>query len=71
MYIVLESFWINPCDPVVYHWNKDWLLHVHILHHIYPYVEISGNNMQRSVVKWVLLTIIPRHSQWRERIPTL
>ena len=67
---MLENFWINPCDPVVYHWSKDWLLHVHILHSIYPYVESSGQDMQRSVVKWALFTFIPRHSQWRERIPT-
>ena len=37
---------------------------------IYPYVESSGHNMQRSVVKWALFTFIPRHSQWREKIPT-
>ena len=70
-YIVPENFWINPCDPVVYHGGKGWLLHVHPPHPIYPYVETSGHNMQRSLVKWALFTFIPRHSQWRERIPTL
>ena len=43
----------------------------HILHPIYPYVASSGHNMQRLVVKWVLFTFFPRHSQWRERISTL
>ena len=32
--------------------------HVHILHPIYPYVESSGHNTQRSVVKWALLTFL-------------
>ena len=34
-----------------------------MLHPIYPYVESSGHNMQRSVVKWALFTFIPRHFQ--------
>ena len=68
---MLENFWINPCDPVIYHWSKGSLLHVHILYPIYPYVESSGHNMQRSVVMWALFTFIPHHSQWLERIPTL
>ena len=55
--------WINPCDPVVYHWSKGW--HVHILHPIYLYAESSVHNMQRSLVKWALFTFIC------ERNPTL
>ena len=64
---------MNPCDPVVYHWSKSWLLHVHILHPIYPFIESSGHHMHAMVrgLSGSCLLLFVRHSQWRERIHTL